>query len=229
MANSLFKKAIVTIFILIFVWTPFAVAVVKDVTLVGSQGEPLSSATVTIVFPDGTEEEEETDDKGILIFDFPGSGDYVIKDSSGATLTTVSIPLIPTKVKWAAAGVVGAGIIVAVANDSDSDQSAIPSLSEIAGNYQITGDISNPSVSISVIGNDIIIHSTADMTGPYNASGAFTATGTITGAPPVHPITETVEGQWSRENGNPVLTGTLTYTPSEGESHVYNVVYTKIS
>jgi len=93
MMKRKFEKTIyvLIILVLIFVWSPFAFAVVKNVSLIDSKGAPVSNATVTIVFPDGTEVEKETDDKGVLIFDFTSSGDYVIKDSSGATITTVSI------------------------------------------------------------------------------------------------------------------------------------------
>jgi len=44
---------------------------------------------VAIVFPDGTEVEEETDDDGLLIYDFPDDGDYVINYPDGSMKITV--------------------------------------------------------------------------------------------------------------------------------------------
>ena len=38
---------------------PAANAVIKNVAIVGTDGQPVAEATVTIVFPDGTEAEAE--------------------------------------------------------------------------------------------------------------------------------------------------------------------------
>lgn len=60
---------------------PSAYAVVKNVTVVNEDGQALANTKVNIVFPDGSEVEEETDDDGMLIYNFPNDGDYVIKHS----------------------------------------------------------------------------------------------------------------------------------------------------
>lgn len=96
-------------------------AVVKNVTVVNADGEPLANQTVTIVFPDGTEQEEETDDDGILIYDFPEDGDYVVKYEGGEMAVAVSGG-IPTWA-WVTGGVVGGAAVIAggiaIADDDD--------------------------------------------------------------------------------------------------------------
>lgn len=100
---------------------PMAYAVVKNVSIVDNQGNSLANTKVTIVFPDGTEVEEETDDDGMLIYDFPDDGDYTINYPGGQTTVNVSGG-IATWV-WVAAGVAtagaAAGIYAIVDDDSD--------------------------------------------------------------------------------------------------------------
>ena len=49
------------------------------------------NTTITITFPDGTKEKEDTDDKGILKFNFSKSGAYTLSDPAGNVIKTVSI------------------------------------------------------------------------------------------------------------------------------------------
>ena len=51
---------------LLMLLAPAANAVTKHLSMVGENGQPMASTTITITFPDGTKEEEKTDDKGIL-------------------------------------------------------------------------------------------------------------------------------------------------------------------
>ena len=84
---------------------PPASAVIQNITVVDSTGEPVRSTTVTIVFPPGitneqgeSEEERDTDPAGLLIFDFPGDGEYMIK-YPGGHMTYVVRGGIPTYIK----------------------------------------------------------------------------------------------------------------------------------
>ncbi len=99
---------------------PAAYAVVKNVNIVDTQGQSLANTKVTIVFPNGTEVEEETDDDGMLIFDFPSDGDYSINYPGGQMGVTVTQGA--GKGKWIVGGAaaVGAGLVIA-ASGSDSD------------------------------------------------------------------------------------------------------------
>ncbi len=69
---------------------PSGHAVVKNVSLTGSDDSSLANTRVTIVFPDGSEQQEETDDKGVLIFDFPTDGDYSIRYPGGEKTVSVT-------------------------------------------------------------------------------------------------------------------------------------------
>jgi hypothetical protein len=108
------------------VFFPCAVqAVVQNVTVVTATGQPVPNATVTIVFPDGTTKEEETDDRGVLIFDFPNNGNYVIRYPGGQmsyTATGVGVAAAePSMTPWVVAGVTLLGAGAAIASDDDSD------------------------------------------------------------------------------------------------------------
>ena len=83
-----------------------------------SDGDALANTKVTIVFPDGSEVEEETDDDGMLIYDFPEDGDYVINYPDGSMTVAVSGG-IPVWV-WVAGGVAAAGITYAIVDDDDN-------------------------------------------------------------------------------------------------------------
>jgi hypothetical protein len=73
-----------------------AQAVVQNVAVVTPEGQPVANATVTIVFPDGTQEEDDTDDKGILCFDFPNSGNYKIRYGAGPNYPAGEIAYVVT-------------------------------------------------------------------------------------------------------------------------------------
>lgn len=127
--------------------TPVSYAVVKNVTVVDSNGNALGNTKVTIVFPDGTEQEEETDDKGMLIFDFPGDGDYKLVYPGGSMGVTVGGG-VPTWAWVLGGAAVAGGVAVAVDDDDDdSSSSSDPSGSSgcTAGMYSVsTSVISNP-------------------------------------------------------------------------------------
>ena len=103
-------------------------AVLQNVPIVSPAGQPVANTTVTIQLPDGTMVEEETDDRGILIFDFPERGDYLIRYPGGELRYTISRamlrdagasgggvnPLIPALIGGGAA-------LVAINNNNDDD------------------------------------------------------------------------------------------------------------
>ena len=74
----------------LFLLAPATYAVVKDVGIVDGNGNSLANTRVTIVFPDGTEQVEESDDNGMLVFDFPSDGNYRIRHSGGEQTVTVT-------------------------------------------------------------------------------------------------------------------------------------------
>ena len=130
---------------------PAAYAVVKNISIVDNQGNSLANTKVTIVFPDGTEVEEETDDDGMLIYDFPGDGDYTVNYPGGQMAVSVAGG-IPTWV-WVAGGVAAAGtawgIYEVVDDDSDNPSSGS------SGGTLATGTCSATSfnISTSVVSN----------------------------------------------------------------------------
>jgi len=127
-------------------------AVVQNVAVVNSAGEPVANSTVTIVFPDGTEKEEKTDRKGILIFDFPNDGNYHIRFTGGQMAYTVTGAGEAAErgwgtTEWVALGtVVAAGTVAALSaggGDGGSDSSYEPPTGggtggTVAGTYNCT-------------------------------------------------------------------------------------------
>ena len=97
---------------------PAAYAVVKNVSIVDGDGNALANTKVTITFPNGDTVEEETDDDGTLIYDFPEDGDYTIDYPGGSMAVSVSGG-IPTWV-WVAGGVAAAGVTYAIVDDDDN-------------------------------------------------------------------------------------------------------------
>ncbi len=99
---------------------PTAQAVVQNISVVGPDGQNIGKQTVKIVFPepiDGkTSAEAETDDDGLLIFDFPGDGRYIIEYDGGSMPVDVAggIPM------WGkiGLGVVGAGAVIYAIDES---------------------------------------------------------------------------------------------------------------
>lgn len=74
----------------LFLLAPVTHAVVKDIGIVDGSGNSLANTKVTIVFPDGTEQEGESDDDGMLVFDFPSDGNYRLRHSGGQQTVTVT-------------------------------------------------------------------------------------------------------------------------------------------
>jgi hypothetical protein len=70
-------------------FVPATWAVVKDLSIVDGEGKSLANTKVTIVFPDGTEVDEETDDDGMLYYDFPEDGEYMIRYPGGQMAVNV--------------------------------------------------------------------------------------------------------------------------------------------
>jgi hypothetical protein len=101
-----------------------ALSVARSVAIVNTAGQPVANATVTIVFPDGSTQEEETDDDGILFFDFPSAGDYTIRYPGGQMTYTVPRALAAGGGRAglkAGMGAVIAGALAAVANNNNNN------------------------------------------------------------------------------------------------------------
>ena len=105
-----------------------AYAVVKNLSIVDGQGNSLANTKVTIVFPDGTEVEEETDDDGMLYYDFPEDGNYTVKYPGGQMAVNVKAGGLTTG-QWVGAGlatatIIGVGVVASDSGTSSSDSSS---------------------------------------------------------------------------------------------------------
>lgn len=135
--ENIFRKCCLVLLVAISMATamvmtiPAAYAVVKNVTIVDAQGNSLANTKVTIVFPDGTEVEEETDDDGILVYDFPGDGEYTVNYPGGQM--AVSVGGGSNTWKWVAGGVAAAGLVWVIADDDSDNNSPSNSPSDPGG------------------------------------------------------------------------------------------------
>lgn len=149
---------------------PAAYAVVKNISIVNSQGTALANTKVTIVFPDGTEVEEETDDRGMLIYDFPGDGDYMVNFPGGQIAVNVSGGI--STWQWVAGGAVAAAMVTAVvvANDSGSNNTGSSGGSSGgSGGTDTCPSKSAFNVSTSVVSNPGN-HPPTEFDGPWDIS-----------------------------------------------------------
>jgi len=124
---------------------PDASAVVKNVNLVDSNGRPLKNELVSVEKADGTAVgERTTDEKGILKFNFPEAGEYVVKDSNGSVLKKLEVSKVGTAT-WVLAELgLGAAVLVASNDNIFGSGSKISSsggggtgVNPVNGNYQI--------------------------------------------------------------------------------------------
>lgn len=166
------KKRLLALFTalgLVLIASPL-LAVTKHISLVGANGQPLANTTITIEFPDGTTKEEKTDDKGILVFDFPGKGTYRILGPNGELLQTVAVGA--AAVSGTAIAIVGGALgAVAIAGNSGSDNSSSGSGSgggtDVTGNWTIgftvdpAKDPCNHAAAGNLDGNTVQVQITA--------------------------------------------------------------------
>jgi len=90
-ADLFLKRCLaLTLAVCLALYVPAVFAVVKNLSIVDGQGNSMPNTKVTIVFPDGTEVEEETDDDGMLYYNFPDDGEYVVKYPGGQMAVNVS-------------------------------------------------------------------------------------------------------------------------------------------
>lgn len=130
-------------------------AITKSISIVGVNGQPLPNTTITITFQDGTKEEEDTDDKGILIFNFKSKGEYVLTDPTGNVVKTMSITGMGTDAKVA----IGAGVLAILAMASNSDSNSTnesDSNSSSTANPESASPASEESSAVSLAGNYIV-------------------------------------------------------------------------
>lgn len=120
---SLFICALLTsCFLLVIPLTSHAIT--KSLSIVGENGQPLTGTIITITFEDGTKEEEDTDDKGLLVFNFKKKGTYTLTDPAGNVVKTVNITGMDSRTKWEiAAAAAATALILASGSGSDSDPS----------------------------------------------------------------------------------------------------------
>ena len=121
------RRRVVSLILSIFLVTlaPAANAITKHLSMIGENGQPLANTTITITFSDGTKQEEDTDDKGILMFNFSKSGVYTLSDPAGNVIKTVSIAgsgFNSTAVTLSAV-VIGSALLLAAATGSGGDTS----------------------------------------------------------------------------------------------------------
>jgi hypothetical protein len=170
--------------------TSLAYAVTKSIAISGANGEPLANTSITIVFPNGTEQKKDTDEKGILVFDFPDNGTFKLLDPGGKLVQTVSTGGIALSTVGIAAGALAVGAIaLSQNNDSSSSSSGSSTTVDPSGTYTLAFTLSsNPgghpdflsggpiTVTVSNSGGNITITQTT-------ANANFTDTsGTLSGA-----------------------------------------------
>lgn len=121
------RMAIFCLTLFLVFLAPVANAITKHLSMTGSDGQPMASTTITITFPDGeTKIEEDTDDKGILVFDFKKSGVYTLSDPAGNVIRTVSVTGSGTSKQVLTMTALGAAAVLLIAagsSSSDSDSS----------------------------------------------------------------------------------------------------------
>ncbi|MGI9342050.1 MAG: hypothetical protein ACR2QV_04330 [Gammaproteobacteria bacterium] len=152
---------------------PAAHAVLKDLSIVDGEGNSLANTKVTIVFPDGTEVDEETDDDGMLYFDFPDEGEYTVRYPGGQMAVNVGGGGGGMSTgKWLGAGaaaavLVGVGIAASdsgSSGDSGSPSSSSPSSDPGSSGSSGSGGSSPPSFDVSVC-NPAVYSVTATLSG----------------------------------------------------------------
>lgn len=104
--------------------TSLSYAVTKNLVMSGANGQPLANTTITIVFPDGKKQKKDTDEKGILVFDFPDNGNFKLLDPSGKLVQTVSTTGGALSATGIAVGVLAVGGVIALSQNNDSSSSS---------------------------------------------------------------------------------------------------------
>ena len=240
---------VLTLIGMVFLWSVPVHAVLKDILVTGSGGGPVPNTEITIFDKEGKEiGKEETNDKGMLVYDFPGKGKYNLKWPGGSQVVDITGVWTQGKIAAATAAVVGVGVLIAGSSGSgcgggggggtNGDEGSVPSIGEIAGTYSLyaimnsqTGPcdgiypktITNPLVQISTNGV-VTVHSKVNVEGSYNSDGSFNGTGTTDS------IRETIIGKWEK-NGAIQLICDLIFEHFAGKipgcRAVYDAIYTK--
>jgi hypothetical protein len=213
-------------------------AVLQTVVLYGAEGQPLANTTIVISDESGNElGKQDTDDKGALIYDFPERGKkYRLAWDGGSK--TVTIPRFSTQTKIGAAAGGAAALTLGALLLGGGDESAAehttttpatklhPDTMDIPGTYSLTGEltnstcpdfpsaINNAGIKVSASDSTVTVHSSADVTGPYNsASGAWRGEGTFKSGG--YPTIEVYDGTWWNRNSHVEFSGHLTFTRLE--------------
>ena len=149
-------------------FVPAAFAVVKNLSIVDGEGNSLANTKVTIVFPDGTEVEEETDDDGMLYYDFPDDGQYTVKYPGGQMAVNVKAGGLTTG-QWVGAGlatatIIGVGVVASDSGTKSSDSSS----SSYSPPSDPGGGSSPPSFDVSICNMATYAMSTTVVSDPGN-------------------------------------------------------------
>ena len=122
-----FRASTFILALFLMILAPAANAITKHLSMIGENGQPLANTTITITFSDGTKEEEDTDDKGILMFDFKNSGVYTLTDPAGNVIKTISVAGSGMNTKVVVLSALGVAALLAVlAGGSDGDSNTTP-------------------------------------------------------------------------------------------------------
>lgn len=225
-------------------WSVPVGAVLTEHKVVGPKGEPVPNTEITIFDEKGKEVgKKKTDDKGVLVFDFPGKGKYDLKWPGGTQ--TMEVPGFWTPATMAIAGGLGLAAATGVAisgggsggGGAPPSGSTVPDRAEIPGSYSFVGTessdpcnigsstLSHPGVPFTATNGMVNIHSSATMTGPYNSS-----TGSYSGSGTHGHLKETFNGTFMK-NGAVTARGNLSFEylsgPNAGCVVNYNATYTK--
>lgn len=238
------KWAALLVILSIMVWQVPAQAVVKEIMVSGDGGKPVPNTKISIFNEEGKEiGQKETDDKGILVYDFP-KGKNTLQWPGGSQIVdipgfwTAGNTALVTGIALGGVGVAalssrgGGGGGSSSSSSSSTTNSSVPAPGEINGSYTLSGNkiagtcsgssstISNSSVPISTDNGSLTIKSSRDIRGTYNQStGAFSGSGSGSG------LTESFNGTFTK-NGKVQASGTLLFDNSNCFDK-YNATYSK--
>lgn len=240
----------------IALWSVPVGAVLKEYTILGAKGEPVPNTEVTIYDAKGKEiGKGKTNEKGVLVYDFPDKGKYELKWPGGTQAVNVPGFWTPTTI-GVATGIVGAGAVALGSSGGSGSETSttttstttngtstpsVPSINKIPGTYTSSGTETSDSCNIwpqtayqsdvpfSASGDQVTVSSSAQMTGTYNSTtGSFTGTGT-TSQGDYGEMLERISGTFRK--GSIILSGTLTLEYISGSRAgciaTYNITYTK--
>jgi hypothetical protein len=183
-----FSAPIFILGFLLMILAPTANAITKHLSMTGGNGQPLAkTTTITIKFPDGTKKKKDTDDKGILTFNFNKNGIYTLYDPAGNVIRTVSVAgsgVNTTVVTIAAVGAGGLLLLLAATGGDESNTNNPPA--EETGDT--TGDTTGDAGGDTGSGDTDTGGEEPPATEEGSLAGTYNVNATVASNPVPHPV-----------------------------------------